>query len=121
MMPVKENQVQYVIEMSISPGKVHEFKKLAQDAIDFAMTKSNVIGYRWYFNDDESKCYLLEQYPDSSALLPHLDGVSQILQKLLEVSKITRFEVFGNIGPKEMKVLSGVGAKNFERWNGFVR
>lgn len=117
----KENQVQYVIEMSISPGKVDEFKKLAQDAIEFGKTKSNVIGYRWYFNDDKSKCYLLEQYPDSAALLPHLDGVGQILQKLLQVSKITRFEVFGNISPEAMKVLSGVGAKNFGYWNGFVR
>jgi quinol monooxygenase YgiN len=93
----KGNQVQYVIEFTLSPGKVDAFKKLAQEIIYVATTKSKVIGYRWYFNSDESKCYLLEQYPDTEALLPHLASVQQILQKLLEVSKITRFEVFGHL------------------------
>jgi quinol monooxygenase YgiN len=117
----KVNQVQYVIEWTTIPGRVDEFKKLALEAINIATAKSKVIGYRWYFNSDESKCYLLEQYPDTEALLPHLTSVQQILQKLLEISKITRFEVFGNLNSEAAKALAGLGAKNCEYWNGFVR
>ena len=117
----KGNQVQYVIEWTISPGKADAFKKLAQEAISVATAKSKVLGYRWYFSSDESKCYLLEQYPDTEALLPHLASVQQVLQGLLEVAKITRFEVFGNVNPEAGKALAGFGAKNFGYWNGFVR
>ncbi|HKM50612.1 MAG TPA: hypothetical protein VJZ75_05480 [Candidatus Bathyarchaeia archaeon] len=117
----KGNQVQYVVELTISTGKVDAFKKLAQEAINVVIAKSKVLGYQFYFNSDGSKCYLLEQYPDTEALLPHITSVQQIVQKVLSVSRVTRFEVFGNLNPEARNTLATFGAKNFEYWNGFVR
>jgi quinol monooxygenase YgiN len=117
----KGTQVQYFVELAIYPGKVDAFKRLAEEAINITLAKSKVLGYQFYFNNDGSKCCLLEQYPDSEALLPHIANLQPIVQKVLAVSRVTRFEVFGNLNPEARKTLSDFGAKIFEYWNGFVR
>jgi len=38
-----------------------------------------------------------EKFKDSDAFLKHLDDVSSQLEKLLEISEINRFEVFGDM------------------------
>src|SRR5271167_1258176 len=114
-------QVQSVVELTIFTGKVDAFKKLAQEAINIALAKSNVFGYQFYFNRDGSKCYLLEQYPDSESLLPHITSLQPIVQRVLAVSRVTKFEVFGNLNPEARNMLADFGATNFEYWNGFVR
>ena len=117
----KGSQVQYFVELAIFDGKVEAFKKLAQEAINIALAKSKVLGYQFYFNSDGSKCFLLEQYPDSEALLPHIASLQSIVQRVLAVSRVTRFEVYGNLNPETKSTLADFGAKIFEYWNGFVR
>ena len=117
----KGNQVQYVVELTIFAGKVDAFKKLAQEAINISLAKSKVLGYQFYFNNDGSKCYLLEQYPDTEALLPHIASLQSIVQRVLAVSRVTKFEVFGNLNPEARNTLADFGATNFGYWNGFVR
>lgn len=117
----KGTQVQYFVELTIFAGKVETFKKLAQESIDIALAKSKVLGYQFYFNKDESKCYLLEQYPDSEALLPHIASLQPIVRKVLAVSRVSKFEVFGNLNPEARRTLADFGANIFEYWNGFVR
>ena len=129
-----DDQVQLVAECSIFPGRLDEFKRLAQETIDAAKAGSKAIGYRWYFNRDETKCYIIEQHPDSASLIRHLEVVGIPLLKLLDVSKITRFEVFGSLGHLEsaekllQKVATGFkitkldwNPQNLDYWNGFVR
>ncbi len=86
---------------AVSFGKVDEFKRLAQETIDAAKARSKAVGYRWYFNRDETKCYIIEQHPDSASLLRHLEAVGPPLLKLIGVSKVTRFKVFGSLGRLE--------------------
>ena len=117
----KRSQVQYLVELTIFDGQVEAFKKLAQEAINIALTKSKVLGYQFYFNNDGSKCYLLEQYPDSEALLPHIASLQPIVEKVLAVCRVTKFEVFGNPDPEARNTLADFGAEIFTYWNGFVR
>ena len=129
-----DSQVQIIAECTIIPGKVDEFEKLAQETIDAVKAGSEVIGYRWYFNSDETKCYIVEQHPDSRSLLRHLEVVGPHLLKLLNVSKMTRFEVYGSIGrlgsvehllEKVVKTFKieklDWNPQNLTYWNGFVR
>lgn len=131
---MEENQIQVVAECSIFPGKVDEFKKLAQATIDAAKAGSKAGGYRWYFNNDETKCYIIKQRPDSRSLIRHLETVGPLLLKLLDVSKITRFEVFGSLGHLKsaehlLQKLATVfkitkldwNPQNLDYWSGFVR
>lgn len=127
-------QVQVIAECSILPGKLDEFRKLAEETIEAAKNNSKVVGYRWYFNSDQTKCYIVEQHPDSGSLIRHLEVVGPSLLKLLDVSSVTRFEVYGSIGRLESveRFLEGVvktfkikrldwNPQNFEYWRGFQR
>jgi hypothetical protein len=41
--------------------------------------------------------------------------------KILAASSISRFEVYGDPGPKAAQVLAGFGAQIFELWHGLSR
>lgn len=109
------------VEFTITPGKVDAFKKLARQLIDGTSKEAGTLGYQWYLNSDETKCYLIELYRDSGAILAHLNNVGPVLQKLLEASKVTRFEVFGSVSAEVEKALAGFGTRIFKYWDGFLR
>jgi len=129
-----EGQVLVIAECTISPGKIETFRKLGQDTIDAVKAGSKVVAYRWYFNSDETKCYIVEQHPDSASLIRHLAVVGPYLLKILDVAKMTRFEIYGSIGRLESvehfqeKVVKTFNVakldwnpQNYEYWNGFTR
>ena len=123
-----------VAECTISPGKLDVFKKLGQETIDAVKAGSKVTSYRWYFNNDQTKCYIVEQYPDSKSLIRHLEVLAPHLLKLLDVSKMTRFEIYGSLGPLEFaehfqeRIVKRFNItkfdwnpQNYQYWNGFMR
>jgi len=109
------------VEFTITPGKNDAFKSLARQLIDGTSKEPGALGYQWYFNSDENKYHLVELYKDSGAILAHLNNVGPVLQKLLETSKVTRFEVFGNVNAEVEKILASFGTKFFKYWDGFLR
>lgn len=116
------DQIKYTVEWTIYDGKLNEFKEIAQAAI--SSTKSSepdMLGYQWYFNDDQSKCYLLERVSDSQALLNHFENVGPILPQLSEFAEITRFEIYGNLTEEAEKAIAPLGAKTFDYYDGYIR
>ena len=115
-------KLQYTVEWGIKPGGLDTFKSLANQAIDLVQANEpGMIGYQWYFNDDESKCYTVEWFNGSEAFMAHLQNVGGILPKILEVSDITRFEVFGNPSEEARTALAGLGASIVGYYGGFTR
>ena len=53
---------------------------------------------QWFFHEGEDKWYLTETFPDSDAFLLHLANVATQLGQLLEITEVSRFEVFGTAG-----------------------
>lgn len=97
----RANQVQYTVEWTINPGQVEAFKALGQAAIQAVQANEpDMVGYHWYFDDDQSTCYLHESYANPDGIATHIDHIGPTLMKLLDVSKISRFEVFGDLSPK---------------------
>jgi quinol monooxygenase YgiN len=74
-----------VAECTFSPGKLEAFKNLAQETMDAVKAGSKVVGYQWYFNSDQTKCYIVEQYSDPSSLISYLEVLGPHLLKLLKV------------------------------------
>ena len=56
------------------------------------------INYEFYLNSDETRCIVHETYANSEAILAHNAGVAlqTILPKIFRVSRIIRFDVYGN-------------------------
>lgn len=120
------SQVQYTIEFTINPGQVEAFKALGQAAIQAVQANEpDMVGYNWYFDDDQSTCYLHEWYANPDGIATHIEHIGPLLPKLLDMSRISRFEVFGGLSPKSQQALAPFndmfGIRYFGHWGGFTR
>ena len=114
--------IRFVVEFTVNEGKLDIVKQLLTPLIETVEAKdSGALSYEFFFNNDESKFYILEWYKDSEAALAHMGIVKDPLSRLLEVSQGTRFEIFGNASDKLVQALTPFGAQFFKHWGGFTR
>jgi hypothetical protein len=76
--------------------------------------------YQWYFNKDQSKSYLVEEYPNAAAVRVHVLHVGMAIPRLLKISKISNSTVLGKLNIAQ-EALTVVGAQHFGYWNGLTR
>lgn len=115
------NHIRKVVEISITEGQLEEFKNVARIFIDRVnASEPDTLSYEWFLNDDGSKCYVIEWYKDSEALMTHLANIGDLYEPLFEVSEITRIEVFGDPSP-EVKQAHMAGTKFMNYWAGVWR
>jgi len=106
-------------EFSIPPGKVDEFKDIFQELLDVVKEKEpNTLRYQCYFNEDQSKAYVVEEYPNTEAVRVHTLHVALTLRKIMKISKVANATVLGELNPVTREALSLIGAENFTYWNG---
>ena len=79
------------------------------------------INYEFYLNSDETRCIVHETYANSEAILDHNAGVAlqTILPKIFSVSRISRFDVYGNPSEELQKVLTSFGPQTHNLFAGF--
>jgi quinol monooxygenase YgiN len=122
---MKHNQIQFRAEITIQEGKIEEFKKLVRDMSRVVeANEPDTIGYQFYLNrEDETKCIVYETYTNSEAVFAHNNGVASqaILPKVFNVSRISRFEVYGNPSEELQKVLTGFSPQTYNLYAGFSR
>lgn len=104
--------------------KIEEYKKLVQDMS--RLVKANepdTIGYQFYLNSSETKCIVSEIYANSEAVFVHSNGVASqtILPQIFNVSRISRFEVYGNPSEELQKVLTSFSPETYNLFAGFNR
>jgi quinol monooxygenase YgiN len=119
---VEEDKRVYVLtEFTITPGKVDEFKKIAQEFLNVVKEREpHTLRYQCYFNKDQNKSYVVEEYPNTEAVRVHILHVAIPIRKLLKVSTITKSTVLGDLNPVTRETLSIIGAENFTYWNGLA-
>ena len=117
------NKVQFTVDLAITDGKLDEFEAIAQTMIAATQKEASTLTYEFCLSGDRKRCRLIETYVDGNAVLTHLTGavVQELVPKILEVSTISSFEVYGNPGPQAAEMLTGLGAEIFESWHGFSR
>ena len=98
-------------------------KSIAEEMATGTQTEPGALGYEFYLNEDRRHCRLIEIYSDSDAALAHCKGrvVQQLVPKLLTVSSITDFSVYGDLSPETADILTNAGARLFKTWQGFNR
>ncbi|CAN5614002.1 hypothetical protein BH11BAC5_BH11BAC5_19130 [soil metagenome] len=116
-----DSKVQYLIEFSLQDGQQDTFKKLAGQAIEQTKKEPGTLNYQAYFNQDESKFFVMEQYADSPAAMQHLNNVTPILTELLQISSVSRLEVFGPMAEENRAVATSLGAVFYNHFDGFTR
>jgi quinol monooxygenase YgiN len=122
---LKNNQIHFRAEFTIEEGKIEEFKKLVQEMSRVVeANEPDTINYQFYLNrDDETKCIVHETYANSEAVFAHNAGIASqtILPKIFNVSRISRFDVYGNPSEELQKVLTSFGPQTYNLFAGFSR
>lgn len=99
----------YVVSaFKIQPGKIDQFMRLGQQAIE--LTRSKDMGtthYEWFFNEDRTQCTVLEGYEDSAACLAHLGNVQTLLMEVLQISEFSA-KVLGDVSPELKAATQGL-------------
>jgi quinol monooxygenase YgiN len=113
--------IRKVVELTINEGRLDEFKQVANEFIQrVESSEPDTVSYEWFLDADGNKCYILEWYKDSQALLAHLDNIRDLYEPLFKVSHLTRIEVFGNPSLK-VRQAHLPGTKFFDYWAGIRR
>jgi len=115
--------VRLAVDLAIHDGKLGEFERIAQTMSAGSQSEPGTLAYAWYLSADRKRCRLVETYTDANAAYAHLTGpvIRELVPQLLQTSKVTGFEVYGDPGPKAREMLAGFGAEIFQPWHGFSR
>lgn len=110
--------VRFIVSFTIDAGSDERFEAVSREMTSLTQTEPGTLAYDWYMSGDRRQCRLYESYTDGKAVVAHLAGpvVQQLVPKLLEVSKLSGFEVYGNPGPEATEMLAGLGAELFQPW-----
>ena len=122
---MKHNEIHFRAEFTIQEGKIEEYKRLVQEMSKVVeANEPDTINYQFYLNRDETKCIVHETYANSEAVIAHNAGVASqtILPKIFNVSRISKFEVYGNPSVELQKVLtSSFSPQTYNLFAGFTR
>jgi quinol monooxygenase YgiN len=121
---LERNQIHFRAEFTIEEGKIEEYKKLVREmskAVE--ANEPDTIDYEFYLNRAETKCIVHETYTNSEAVLAHNLGLASqtILPKIFSVSRISRFDVYGNPSEELQKVLTSFNSQAYNLFAGFSR
>jgi quinol monooxygenase YgiN len=98
--------IQYLVRWNIKPGCEGAFAALLRAVVDaIRVNEPGMLGYRVYFDDAGTTCYLIERFRDSRAVIEHLEHVGGTVAKVVELSDTHSVEVFGNISAEARALL----------------
>ena len=121
---IEHNQIHFRAEFTIEEGKIEEFKKLVQEMSRMVeANEPDTMVYQFYLNKDETKCIVHETYTNSEAVLAHNNSVASQtrLPKVFSVSRISRFDVYGNPSKELQKALTSFSPQTHNPFAGFSR
>ena len=115
--------VYFIVDLAIADGKLEAFQKIAQSMVEGTQQEPGALAYEFYLDSSQKQCRLIEIYSDSDAALAHSKGrvVQELVPKLLEVSSLTRFLVYGDLSTEASQLLTQIGAQLYSSSCGFNR
>lgn len=117
-----ENQVSWVIELNVKPGKLEEFKALMEEMVAGTSTEPRTLNYEWFISDDGSRVDIYEKYADSDAMIEHVSGFfEKWAERFGQCVDATRFTVYGNPNEAAREKLAPFGGTYLKTWGGFAR
>ena len=110
------DEIKGIARAKIRPGKLDEYKRLCEQAMEIVRTKdSGTLQYEIFFNEDESEAIVYERYRDADAALEHFSNISHLMGPLLATASVTG-EVLGTPNARMKEALGKGGPKLFTPW-----
>jgi quinol monooxygenase YgiN len=110
------NEIKGIARIKFHPGKVEEWKRLTQQAMEIVRTKDRgTPQYEIFFNADESEAMVFERYRDADAAVEHFSNISHLMEPLMATASVTG-EVLGTPNAKMKELLEKGGPNLFTPW-----
>jgi len=115
--------VYFIVDFAIADGKLEEFQAIADAMVAGTKEEPGALAYEFYLDAAQQQSRLIEVYSDSDAALAHCQGrvVQELVPKLLGVSSLAGFSVYGDLTAETAGVLTQGGAELVKTWRGFNR
>lgn len=115
-------RIKMIVTLNVGKGNPALFTKLSKELVESVESdEPSTIIYEWYMDDAAETCYIVESYPNSDALLSHLEYVGSRLGPIIEAAPLSQLLVLGSVSEKAAEVLAGFGAKIVPLHAGFQR
>jgi quinol monooxygenase YgiN len=92
-MALNDTHCTIVPYFKVSEGNLEAFKDLCRKAVDQTSAELDCLYYSFTFDGHEAFCR--EGYANAEAALTHLENIHPVIQEMLNIAEITRFEVHG--------------------------
>jgi quinol monooxygenase YgiN len=110
------DEIKGIARVKFFPGKVEEWKRLTEQAMEIVRTKdTGTLQYEIFFNADESEAIVFERYRDSDAALDHFSNIGHLMAPLMQTATVTG-ELLGTPNAQIRANLTGDQPKLFEPW-----
>ena len=110
------NEIKGIARVKFLPGKLEEWKRLTEQAMEIVRTKdTGTLQYEIFFNADESEAIVFERYRDSAAALEHFANIGHLMAPLTEAASVTG-ELLGTPNDQIRRNLTGDQPKLYEPW-----
>lgn len=114
--------IRLIVRQGILPGKLDEFKKLAETlTCGVEDNEPTTLGYEWFIDEEGTSCYLNEYYGSSEAFLSHFKEMGPKIHDMLAISPLVEAIVLGDPSPEAREMLAHLGAKFYTPAVGFCR
>lgn len=121
---MNRNNIHIQAEFVIAKGKIKECKKLIRSMSKLVKANEpDTLEYKFFLNEDETKCIAHETYRNSRAALEHSNSIASqtVLPKIFKISKINRLDVYGNPSKELRKALTSFNSQIYGSFVGFNR
>jgi quinol monooxygenase YgiN len=83
-------EIKGIARVKFFPGKVEEWKRLSEEAMEIVRTKdTGTLQYEIFFNADETEGIVYERYRDSDAALEHFANISHLMEPIMATATVT--------------------------------
>jgi len=105
------SELKVIARFAIHGGKLEEFKAVAAGCMESVREKdSGTEQYDWFFNEDRSKCVVLETYASSDAILKHITNLGDLMGQLLGAADM-ELDIFGEPSAELVEAAAGLAPK----------
>jgi quinol monooxygenase YgiN len=117
------NDVSWMLELTVQPGRTEDFKALMKEMVDAAHGREpDTLAYEWSLSADGTTCHLFERYKDSDAAMVHLGNFGEkFATRFFEILQPTSFVVYGSPSAQVKETLAPFNPEYMQSVGGFAR
>ncbi|HKW47539.1 MAG TPA: antibiotic biosynthesis monooxygenase family protein [Gemmatimonadaceae bacterium] len=110
------DEIKGIARVKFQPGKVEEWKRLTEEAMEIVRTKDRgTLQYEIFLNADETEAIVFERYRNADAALEHFSNISHLMAPIMATASVTG-ELLGTPNAEMKRQLGRGEPKLFTPW-----